>query len=174
MGKKFIVILGSSRNDGDTHKLYTKVFKGIEHEFINLNFLNIGYFNYDFNYKPDDQFISLAEQLTEFPNIVLATPVYWYTMSSQMKTFFDRLSDLITIRKDIGRKLKGKRVFVLSTYGATMPIGFEETFRQTCIYLEMEYGSCLYYYTGKHSNMAAFNDERTERFIEQLHVIEDK
>lgn len=174
MGKKFIVILGSSRDDGDTYKLYAKVLKGIKHEFINLNLLNLGYFNYNFDYKTNDQFIKLAETLTEFPNIVLATPVYWYTMSAQMKTFFDRLSDLITIRKDIGRKLKGKRVFVMTTYGATMPIGFEETFRQTCIYLEMEYGGCLYHYTGKHGNMAAFNEERIERFIEQLRVIEAK
>ncbi len=41
--------------------------------------------------------------------LIFATPVYWYSMSGIMKVFFDRITDLLTIKKDIGRKLKGKK-----------------------------------------------------------------
>ncbi len=166
--KKFIVIMGSSRGDGDTMQLYKYVFADINHKFINLAEHKISFFDYNFAYEADDDFIKIAEEMIEYENIVFATPVYWYTMSAHLKVFFDRLSDLITIRKDLGRKLKNKRVFIITAYGATMPIGFEEAFRQTCVYLEMEYVTCLYYYTGKHGNMAAFNSERVVRFKKAL------
>ena len=52
-----------------------------------------------------------------------------------MKTFIDRLSDLISIRKDLGRKLKDKRIFVIASFNTSVPKGFEEQFSQTCEYL---------------------------------------
>jgi multimeric flavodoxin WrbA len=44
----------------------------------------------------------------------MVTPVYWYTMSGIMKVFFDRFSDLLRIEKDLGRKLRGKSMAVIS------------------------------------------------------------
>ena len=164
---KYLVILGSSRSDGETKAVYKKVFDGLKHKFYDLAELNIGFFDYHYSNQEDD-FLKLAENMCEYDNIILATPVYWYTMSAHMKVFIDRISDLITIRKDLGRKLKGKKIYVLTSYGATMPIAFEEPFRQTCIYMEMEYIGCLYYYTGKHGNLALYNDTRVENFIKLL------
>ena len=72
--------------------------------------------------------------------IVLATPVYWYTMSATMKIFLDRLTDLLEIRRDLGRKLRGKKLFIISSIGSTsLPQGFEDAFWQTAKYLKMEY-----------------------------------
>lgn len=165
--KKNLVILGSSRSDGETKALYEKVFNGLSNKLYDLKELNISFFDYQYQ-NADDDFQKVAQDMTEHDNIILATPVYWYTMSAQLKVFIDRFSDLITTRKDIGRALKSKKLFVMTTYGATVPIGFEEPFRQTCIYLDIEYVGCLYYYTGKHANMAAHNNKRIERFVRML------
>lgn len=164
---KYLVILGSSRSDGETKEVYQKVFKDIKHKYYDIAELDLNFFDYDYK-NQDDDFLKIAEEMGEYENIILATPVYWYTMSAQMKIFIDRISDLITIRKDLGRKLKGKKLYLLSSYGATMPIAFEEPFRQTCIYMEMEYVGCLYYYTGKHGNIALHNEERIKNFIKLL------
>lgn len=167
--KKNLVIFGSSRSDGETMQLYKRIFEKVDHKFYDLKALNIQPFDYEYKNKSDD-FEKIARDMTQYDNIILATPVYWYTMSSYMKVFIDRLSDLITIHKDLGRKLKNKRVYVITTYGATLPVGFEEPFRQTCIYMDMEYVSCLYYYTGKHGNMALHNEDRIKRFRKMLEV----
>lgn len=49
----------------------------------------------DFDYyreeEPQDGFAALAEKLMESDVIVLATPVYFYNMSGQLKVFMDRL-----------------------------------------------------------------------------------
>ncbi|MCP4458779.1 MAG: NAD(P)H-dependent oxidoreductase [Cytophagales bacterium] len=39
----------------------------------------------------------------------MATPVYWYSMSGIMKVFLDRIYDVLTIEKELGRKLHGKK-----------------------------------------------------------------
>lgn len=57
--------------------------------------------------------------------IIFATPVYWYSMSGLMKTFFDRLTDLVTIQKSVGRKLKGKETFLFAVgTDDLLPAGF--------------------------------------------------
>ena len=78
--------------------------------------------------------------MLEFDMILYASPVYWYAMSAQMKTFFDRLSDLVTIRKDLGRRLKNKLTGTLST-GAqqTCPSCFSAPFELTAKYFDMHY-----------------------------------
>lgn len=165
--KKNLVIFGSARSDGETMQLYKKVFKDINHKFYDLKDLNVKHFDYEYRNKKD-AFKKIAEDMVEYENIILATPVYWYTMSSYMKVFIDRISDLITAYKELGRGLKNKKMYVLATYGATIPIAFEEPFRQTCIYMDMEYVGCLYYYTGKHGNMATHNEDRVARFSKML------
>lgn len=165
--KKHLVIFGSARSNGETMQIYKQIFKGIEHKFYDLKALNIKHFDYEYRNK-GDAFKKIAQDMVEYENIILVTPVYWYTMSSYMKVFVDRISDLITVHKDLGRKLKNKKMYVISTYGATIPVAFEEPFRQTCIYMEMEYVGCLYYYTGKHGNMALHNEDRVKRFLNTL------
>jgi len=82
--------------------------------------------------------------------VVFATPVYWYAMSGILKTFFDRLTDLVTVQKYSGRKLEGKSVFVL-TVGSDekLPDGFEIPFELTSQYFDMDYKGCIYHSTQK-------------------------
>ncbi len=122
------------------------VFKDVDHQLIDLLDHPIAHYNYAHTYPPADQFIPLVEKILEEEVIVLATPVYWYAMSALMKTFFDRLTDLITIAKPMGRNLQGKSLFVIATGSdRQIPLGFEHPFEKTARYLKMHYGGCLYY-----------------------------
>jgi hypothetical protein len=62
----------------------------------------------------------------------------------------DRLSDLITIRKDLGRKLRGKSMAILASgTDDDLPEGFEAPFRLTADYLGMKYIGSFYQQFGK-------------------------
>jgi multimeric flavodoxin WrbA len=100
--------------------------------------------------------------------IILATPVYWYTMSALMKTFIDRWSDLLDIRKDLGRRLAHKELFVITSYGTSIPKGFEDAFSQTCSYLDMQYKGCLYFHGGEANELEKENELVVEKFSNQI------
>jgi hypothetical protein len=62
-------------------------------------------------------------------------------MSGPLKIFFDRLSDLLKSRKDLGRQLRGKRMSVLScSNDEGVNDSFFEAFRLSADYLGMSYG----------------------------------
>jgi multimeric flavodoxin WrbA len=124
-------------------------------EFIDLQEKNIHYYNYQ-NHHMDDDFIPIAEKMVEADVVIFATPVYWYAMSGILKTFFDRFTDLITVRKDLGRALKHKKCYLICAGAAEeIPEGFEIPFEATCKYLDMEYKGSFYYYTGSNESLNA-------------------
>ena len=88
------------------------------------------------------------EKIITYDRLIIATPVYWYSMSTQHKIFFDRFSDLLKIRKDLGRKLQGKQLFVVASFQSSYPKGFEEIFEQMCDYLDMPYLGTSFIYSG--------------------------
>jgi len=135
---KVVIIIGSARSDGNTNKLVSEISKG-EIEIIDLNSKKIQNYNYDHNYEPDD-FLDIIKKMIESDVIVFATPVYWFSMSAVLKTFFDRFSDLVRDRKDLGRKLKDRMVFLASTSSSEkLAEGFELPFIETAKYLDMIY-----------------------------------
>jgi multimeric flavodoxin WrbA len=135
---KVIIILGTARSNGNTTKLVEKISAG-QIEIVDLNTKKIQAYNYDHEYEPDD-FLDIVEKMIQADVIVFATPVYWFSMSAVLKTFFDRFSDLVRIRKDLGRKLAGRKVFLASTSSSRkLAEGFELPFIATADYLNMEY-----------------------------------
>lgn len=66
-------------------------------------------------------------------------------MSFRLKNFFDRLSDLLSTYKPIGKALKGKRTILISTGSdAQLPEGFEVPFRLTSDYFGMIFERSFY------------------------------
>lgn len=140
-----LIILGSARKNSNTKKLTKKLFSGIKYELIDLLDYKIFPYDYSGNYPEDDDFLFLMEQILKYNKIVFATPVYWYSMSGSMKVFFDRLTDVVTIKKEIGRQLKGKKTFMISVgTAAALPEGFEVPFRLTSGYFDMDFISSYY------------------------------
>lgn len=138
MSGGLLTLLGSSRGDGNTAKALRVGFG--DHACLDLNTCCLSPYDYNGVYPDQDEFFEIAEKMIAASDILLATPVYWYAMSAQMKLFIDRWSDLITIRKDIGRSLAGRRLWMLATSDdPAFPPGFEIPFEFTARYMGMDY-----------------------------------
>jgi multimeric flavodoxin WrbA len=87
------VLLTSSRSTGSTRSAVDLALHGTDFAFEDINRLRIGYYSYDYANESDD-FFPLVQRLLEHETWIIATPLYWYTMSAHAKTFLDRLSDL--------------------------------------------------------------------------------
>lgn len=134
------IILGSSRRNGNTNTIVQALVQKSGATRIDLLDYNIGRYDYT-NQNKDDDFIPLiADIIDGSKTILFATPVYWYSMSGIMKDFVDRLTDCVTIRKDLGRRMQRMRMGLLScgSEEALLP-SFEDPFRETAGYLEMEW-----------------------------------
>lgn len=133
-------ILGSSSSNGNT-KLVAEHFSKLSGcTNVDLNELEISYYDYEHKNKADD-FLNLIRGFVENQEtMIFITPIYWYTMSAQTKTFLDRISDLLTIEKDLGRQLRGKSMALISqTEGDLVTSWFAEPFRLSAEYLGMQF-----------------------------------
>ncbi len=135
----FIILQGSSKSNGNTRIIVDYILSQKEGRFIDLKTKNISYFDYD-HHNIDDDFLNVVDQILNCEVIIFATPIYWYNMSAVMKTFFDRLSDITTLRKDLGRQLKGKKILVIACGSDDIEYpALWEPFKLTAEYLDMVY-----------------------------------
>lgn len=141
-----ITLFASSRRNGHTGQLVDLVANDLKIEVVDLSAMNISAYDYQHRNR-DDDFEPLIERVLDFDQIIFASPVYWYAASPAMKVFLDRISDLLDIPEllEKGRRLRGKRAFVICTsiYDEVAPsfiAAFQETFR----YLGMRYVGCLH------------------------------
>jgi multimeric flavodoxin WrbA len=145
-GQKILVISGSARRKSDTMKYIKLVFESLTYTNIELVDHIIHPYDYTEEYPADDGFLNIAMQMLAHDTIVFATPVYWYAMSGRLKTFFDRMTDLMHVHKAIGKKFKGKHLFLLAVSASeTWPLGFDIPFSETAGYFDMHYGGSIYF-----------------------------
>jgi multimeric flavodoxin WrbA len=139
-----LAILGSARSDGHTAALLKRLIDGFDCEVIDLSSANIARFCYDQRYADDDEFMAIVEKMIAAPIVIFATPVYWYSFSTVMKNFIDRLSDLLMSQKAVGRRLRGgpshKSRWALVSSGSDREPDrdLSSAFRRTCGYLGVE------------------------------------
>lgn len=138
--KKGVILLGSSNSHGDTRKMVDYVAEQTRFPIIDLKTKRIGEFDYEFKNRDDDFHPLIKEIVENYELIVFATPVYWYSMSGIMKTFFDRISDCLKTAKETGRKLRGMEMAVLSSGSdQILKEGFYMPFIESANYLGMKY-----------------------------------
>lgn len=145
--KEVVFILGTSRQDGNTRRLLDHMNREPKAPIVDLAERKISYFDYE-GRNLDDDFIPTIEALQDFSRIGFVSPLYWYTVSAQLKVFLDRLSDLLGPRKDLGRRLRGKETFLIATGNTETQItsGMEEVIERTSEYLGMRYQGAFYGY----------------------------
>lgn len=163
---KKVIILGSSRKNGETKKVVTELIRISDWDLIDLTDFKISHFDYEHLNKNDD-FIELIKKITDsYEVLIFATPVYWYSMSGIMKVFFDRITDLLTIEKELGRKLRGKNMAVIScSNGDNLEDNFWLPFKKSAEYLGMNYLTDLH---------TLQNNLDVDRILEFKNIIEEK
>lgn len=146
---KTVIIQGSSKSNGDTNTVVNYLNTTNQFDIIDLNTKSIGHFDYDFKNANDDFLEIMKEVIEKYDTIIFATPVYWYSMSGILKVFFDRISDLLKTEKDIGRKLRGKNMAMISCSNANdLKEGFSMPFEESANYLGMNYLGDIHAWVG--------------------------
>ena len=165
---KNVIIFGSSRSNGDTRKMVDYLMESGDFDLINLNTKNIGYYDYEHK-NQDDDFLPLMENIVEkYETIVFATPVYWYSMSAILKTFFDRITDLLQIRKETGRKLRSMNMAMLSCSMEDDRIEtFDRVFIGSADYLGMKYLGDVHTWL-KNGAIPPIVKSRLDEFLEKI------
>ena len=135
MANKIIIVKGSPRKNGNSAILAEQVAAGAEAvgaevESFYLHGLDIqpcdacdacqGVADLDCVIEDDMQI--LYPKLREADAVVYASPIYWFTVSAQMKLFMDRCYGLGGDSDEIEyHALAGKRIGIVLTYGGDDP-----------------------------------------------------
>jgi len=127
---KILVVQGSPRKKGNSIALAEQVVKGAESVGAEAERIYL----HDKNISPcqacyacqrpdssgcaiDDEMQPIYKKLIDADGWIIASPVYWFTMSAQTKLFMDRaLFALFGYKKDA---LAGKRIAIAMSYGDT-------------------------------------------------------
>lgn len=125
--KKILVLLGSPRKKGNSTTLANQIIAGIESvgasaEKIFLHGKDISPCQACYAcQRPDskgcaidDEMQPIYGKLVEADGWVIASPVYWFSMSAQTKLFLDRCFALPAYKKDA---FTGKRIAVAMSFG---------------------------------------------------------
>mgnify|MGYP001822310149 FL=1 len=108
---KIISINGSRRKKGNTDFLIQSILKPLQQSATQVESIVLGDYTIgactgcegcrsSWQCVIKDDFQSLIELLDEADGVVLASPTYWYTVTSDMKCFIDRCYSLIQFPKN--------------------------------------------------------------------------
>jgi len=163
MAKKILVILGSPRKKGNSAILAGEIAKGAKAGKAKVETI----FLQEKSIAPckacmacqkkgskgctiKDDMQEIYPKLLEADAWVIASPVYWFTMSAQTKLFMDRCFGLPAYRKD---PFRGKRIAIAMAYGGEDPFNsgcvnalraFQDAYRYTeSEIVGMVYGSAM-------------------------------
>lgn len=87
----------------------------------------------------DDEMENIYESLAEADVVIFATPLYWYSWSSQIKPVLDRFVPFLS--DEAVSDLKGKKAILVASAGDSHESCFDGllfSFRESCSLLEME------------------------------------
>jgi multimeric flavodoxin WrbA len=135
MSKKVLILNGSPRKNGNTVFLIGRLKEGIhetqpdaEIEIIHLAFLKISPCNACDGCRMEnpgkpycvirDDMAGLYDKVIKADAIIIASPVYWFTMTAQTKLFVDRLYGLWLEKT---KALSGKTIAAIMVYGDADP-----------------------------------------------------
>ena len=163
-----IILFASSRREGNTGALADAIAKGMKADVVDLSVLHISTYDYAHRNR-DDDFEPLMARVLECNPIIFATPIYWYSCAPPMKVFLDRITDYLDLPEllDAGRRLRGKRAYVVCTSVREEPSPhFVGAFQDTFEHLGMQFSGVLhvdctngYQPTQHHALMQDFVDQ---------------
>lgn len=145
-------VLGSPRKNGNTAALLEEFLRGAKENHCGIEISKVflqeldlkGCMGCNMCHRKEsdgcvikDDMVKLYPLIDENDVIVLATPIYWWNMSAQLKTFIDRI---------YGFKgtLKGKKMILLTTFGdedkmTSGALNVINSLRSMCEYLGVDF-----------------------------------
>jgi len=159
MGKKVMIVVGSPRKKGNSAALAKQVAAGAKASDARVETFFLHYMNIkpctacdacrkkkDVDCIIQDDMQVLYPKLREADAIVIASPIYWFTVSAQTKVFMDRWYGL---GGDEGYELAGKKFGVLLSYGDADPfasgaVNALRTFQDALHYIGAEMVGMVY------------------------------
>ncbi|WUQ31556.1 NAD(P)H-dependent oxidoreductase [Streptomyces sp. NBC_00239] len=154
-GRSFLFVLGSARVDGNTQILARAAAEqlpaGVPQRWVDLNGLALPDFQ-DGRHESDGWALSEHEEVLrqatmEATDIVLASPLYWYTMSAQTKRYLDYWSGWLAVPGlDFKRRMAGGTLWgvtAMADHEEVVADGLAATLNNTAAYLRMRFGGVL-------------------------------
>ena len=132
MNKKIVIISSSPRKNGNSETLTKEFAKGAADAGNQVEFIALRDLKYEFcrgclycqshdRCVISDSVNGLLEKVQNADVLVFATPVYYYSVSGQLKTFLDRLNPLFP------RENKFRDVYLVATCADIENSAFEGT-----------------------------------------------
>ncbi len=184
MSKKILILNGSPKKDGNTATLVEWFRQGAQSKGADVEIVRTAYLKYKtlgciscrkcqtidkYECCIDDDAKPVLAKMTEVDVIVMATPLYFFGASAQLKLIFDRMFSLYKWDNDAGTMqtpLKGKTLVVLAS--AYEDIGLdvlEKPFALTAQYTGMKFESVLAANAGVSGEIAKKRPDIREKVI---------
>ncbi|MCP3822361.1 NAD(P)H-dependent oxidoreductase [Streptomyces sp. A3M-1-3] len=158
MARKFLFLLGSARTGGNTEALARLAAEqlppGTEQRWIRLADHPLPDFE-DLRHTGDGSYPTLhgnaallLDATLEATDLVIASPLYWYSVSTSTKRYLDHWSGWMRVPgiefrpRMAGRNLWGVSVLAGADQSAAEPLA--GTLRQTAAYMDMNWGGVLF------------------------------
>jgi multimeric flavodoxin WrbA len=157
--QKILIFMGSPRKEGNSTTLAQQVAAGAEAAGAEVE----SFFLHDLSVQPcnacdvcrdntetdcilDDDLRDLFPKLRQADGIVMASPIYWFTVSAQTKLFMDRW---YALGGPQGHSFKGKKFGIVLTYADTDPftsgaVNALRTFQDALNYVKAEIVDMVY------------------------------
>lgn len=143
-----VLLQASARPDGDSSVVSHYIKSTLNCDIIDLLDYTIHAFDYENRHKNDDFLPLISKMIENYKVWIFITPVYWYSYSSRMKIFLDRISDLLKWHKPLGRKMRGKSMGLISVSNdPELQEHFDVPFSLSAEYLGMSYLGHVHSYT---------------------------
>ena len=165
---KGVIIMGSSHSGQDTHTTGKRLAELSGFPLVDITQYEFSYIDYDHKNEGDDYLPLMEEIIEKYDVLIFLSPIYWYSMSAVMKNFFDRMTDLLTIRKELGRKLRGKSMAAVSSANGEGVPSFFAAFQLSAGYLGMTYLGETHIQVEKRGELTEKGQEDLQAFLQLI------
>ncbi|MFG2982219.1 flavodoxin family protein [Streptomyces sp. NPDC048258] len=153
--RSFLFVLGSSRPDGNTEILARAAAEqlpaGVAQRWVDLAALPLPDFEdgrHETGSRPVDENEELLRRATlEATDIVIASPLYWYSLSAHTKRYLDYWSGWLSVPgSDFKQRMAGRTLWgvtVMADRDEVVADGLTTTLNHTAAYLRMRFGGVL-------------------------------
>lgn len=164
MSRKIIILCGSPRKAGNTNRVAAWVEESAAEAGAEVEIIHTARLKYKssgciacmecqasdrYECAVEDEAMPLLARLPEADAVVMATPVYWFAPTAQLKVFTDRMFSLIKMNSETGEyvhPMEGKTLALIATGGGDMESGLncvELTFRTAAAFMNMKFEALL-------------------------------